>query len=160
MSLKDVLAADRILMNPRCSSKEELLEVLVHQVCSHPDCQISASAQEVFRVVLDREQQISTGLQEGIAVPHGMISELAPTMAALAVIPKGLDFECMDGLPGKFILLLIFSDDPQGRAQHLGLLAETVGLFTDSKIRESLLASASADEAWQHLSARFEDSSS
>jgi mannitol/fructose-specific phosphotransferase system IIA component (Ntr-type) len=156
MGLKDVLHANRILVDPDCSTKDELLDQMVQLVCADPMCAIDLSSAAILQVVLERENQLSTGLQEGIAVPHGMIDENIETFAGMAVVPGGLEFDCMDGRPAMFIMLLIFSDGAKGRAQHVALLAETVGLFTDHEIRAAMLAATTADEAWHHLQRWFE----
>ena len=151
MGLIDVLGPGRILVDPPSKTKEELLEALVRLVTSDADWTAGRTAESVLEVVLAREEQLSTGLQEGIAIPHGMIDDKIATLGALAIVPGGLDFACMDGEPATFVVLLIFADTADGRGQHVGLLAETVSLLTNPQLRAALLAAAGPEEVWSHL---------
>ncbi len=151
MSLIDVLSPNRILLRPNCGCKEELLAIMVTRIVEGFPGSEFVDQGALLQAVLDRENQLSTGLQEGIAIPHGMIGQDIDTVGALAIIPQGLEFASMDGQPAVFILMLLFADNESGRAQHLGLLAETVESFTNAQIRRALLGAASPEDVWQGL---------
>ena len=151
MGLIDVLAPERILIDPPHETREDLLRLLVQRVCLDLREKHIEEA-EVLRLVLEREEQMSTGLQEGIAIPHGMLPFPVETTAALAIVPRGVDFACLDKEPARFVTLLVFQDSAEGRAQHVSLLAETVGHLTSRPLREGLLAAPDPARAWQCLS--------
>ncbi|MEZ6194329.1 MAG: PTS sugar transporter subunit IIA [Planctomycetota bacterium] len=94
---------------------------------------------ELAERVLERERQMSTGLEQGVALPHAMFPGSFPTAGALALIPDGLDFACLDGEPARFLLLMAFSDDEEGRRRHVALLGQSIRLFTDPGLAGELL---------------------
>ncbi len=151
MSLIDILSPNRILLRPNCGSKEELLAIMVTRIAEGFPGAEFVDQRALLQAVLDRENQLSTGLQDGIAIPHGMIGQDIDTVGALAIIPQGLEFASMDGQPAVFVLMLLFADNESGRAQHLGLLAETVESFTNAQIRRALLGAASPEDVWRGL---------
>ena len=150
MKLSSILAADRVLVDVEADDKWQLIERLVGFLAERvpPGW---PSAAELLEVVRRREEQMTTGLEQGIAVPHGMIGHPVATHGVLAVCPRGLDFESMDGNPARFVLLLVFSNDEDGRALHLEVLSQALKTFTREDLREGLLQAEDAAAAWRLL---------
>ncbi|MCA9320827.1 MAG: PTS sugar transporter subunit IIA [Planctomycetes bacterium] len=150
MRLCDILSPDRVLWVEPEEDKWALLRRLVECLtASQPAFPVDAEA--ILECVQARERELSTGLEAGLAVPHGLLAQDLPTLAALALAPQGLDFEALDGQPTQIVVLLVASDGPEGRRRHLLLLSRLSRLFADARLRERLLASADADELLSQL---------
>ena len=101
---------------------------------------------KVFDSLFARERLGSTGLGEGVAIPHGRIKGLKETHAALIKLQTPIPFDAPDGEPVRLLVFLLVPE--HATEQHLELLSELAELLSDSSIRESLLA---CDDAAQLL---------
>ena len=105
--------------------------------------------------LLDREQQVSTGLESGVAVPHATVEGLEQTLLMVAQLEDGIDFGTLDGSPVRIVFMML--SPPGGIATHIRLLARIARLCSDEGFREALLSagdSASLMEAIQREDAR------
>ena len=141
------LAPDRVLIAPSVTTKWELIDRLIE-----PMAAIEGLPSGAKEAVHERESQVSTGLEAGIALPHGMLRGDFATLGALAILPSGLEFEAMDGLPARFVLAMLFPDSDAGRALHVTLLASSLRLFTDEALAESLMRAGDPAAALAALS--------
>ncbi len=80
----------------------------------------------VLRAVQEREYKQSTGLEEGIAVPHGKTAAVSSLQLAIGIAPQGVDFDSLDGKPAKLFFLLVGSPDQSG--PHVQALADVARL--------------------------------
>ncbi len=108
---------------------------------------------KVFDSLFARERLGSTGLGEGIAIPHGRIKGLKEAVAALVRLSEPVAFDAPDG---KSVSLLVFLLVPeQATQQHLEILSELAEMLSDRAMRDTLLTEADpkvihqALEAWQ-----------
>lgn len=92
----------------------------------------------LFDAVMKREQQVTTGLQDGIAVPHARIDGIDEVHAAIGIIPDGMDFEALDGNPTKLIVLL--ASPAHHSATHLQCLATLGSMALTPGFMEAILA--------------------
>ena len=100
--------------------------------------------EEYLKLVIKREEEGSTGVGEGIAIPHGkggVISE--PGLAAM-VIPDGVDFESLDGKPVKLLFLIAAPNSKDNL--HLEVLSRLSALLMNEKFRKDLLKAKNADD--------------
>ncbi len=97
----------------------------------------------VHNVVVDRERSMSTGMEMGIALPHGSCDRVENMIGALGLSPKGIEFECLDGEPARLILLLVL---PRHEFQiHVRTLAGISHLLQETAFRDALMAAKDAD---------------
>ena len=101
---------------------------------------------KVFDSLFARERLGSTGLGEGVAIPHGRIKGLKETHAALIKLQTPIPFDAPDGEPVRLLVFLLVPE--HATEQHLELLSELAELLSDSSIRDSLF---SCDDAAQLL---------
>lgn len=100
---------------------------------------------DALHSILDREAVMSTGLQDGIAMPHGRTDQVAAVTLALGLKPEGVDFEALDGNPSQiFVLTLSPLLYPQA---HLAFLSRVGGMLTRSGIRDKLLQVTTKEDA-------------
>jgi len=94
---------------------------------------------KVFDSLFARERLGSTGLGEGVAIPHGRIKGLKEALAAVMRLDEPIAFDAPDGQPVRLLVFLLVPEN--ATEEHLELLSELAELLSDRSIRESLMAS-------------------
>ena len=114
----------------------ELVELLeaAHGIDSHG---------EVLDRVLRREAMMSTGIGNGVAIPHGKAKLVDRMVAACGVSPEGIEFESVDGEPARLFILLVAPES--GGALHVKVLANISRLLKEETVRQSLREAPNAE---------------
>jgi mannitol/fructose-specific phosphotransferase system IIA component (Ntr-type) len=148
MTLREVLTQKTIRVDIDGMEKGAAITCLV-DLLAQSTTRMDASA--VLSAVLERERQGSTGLENGIAIPHARCAGLPGVMAALGISRSGMDFESADGKPCHLIFLVVAP--PNESAAYLQVLS-AVALIGETPGRMSRLrGAASAEEAFAMLGA-------
>ena len=108
---------------------------------------------QVFDSLIAREKLGSTGLGQGIAIPHGRIKGLKEAVGAMIRMQEPIPFDAPDGQPVNLIFVLLVPE--RATDLHLQILSELAQMFSDRAFREQLLAAQSAD-AMYHLIAEWQ----
>jgi nitrogen PTS system EIIA component len=127
-----LLQADRIVLDLDVGSKARLFEAmgtLFERDAGLPGNAVSAS-------LAAREKLGSTGLGQGIAIPHGRIRGLAEAIGGFARLAHGIEFEAPDGKPVTQVFVLLVPE--HATDQHLQLLSELAQMFSERAFRERL----------------------
>jgi PTS system nitrogen regulatory IIA component len=95
---------------------------------------------KVFDSLFARERLGSTGLGEGIAIPHGRIKGLKDAVAAVLRLSEPVAFDAPDGKPVSLLLILLVPE--QATQQHLEILSEVAEMLSDRAMRDRLLSEA------------------
>lgn len=103
----------------------------------------------VLKAVQDREDKQSTGLEDGIAVPHGKTDSVSTLKLAIGIAPHGIDFGSIDRKPSTLFFLLVASPDLSG--PHVGALAEIAKLARSKAFCKALVNAESAAEVVELL---------
>jgi PTS system nitrogen regulatory IIA component len=103
----------------------------------------------MVRVLMDRERLGSTGIGDGIAIPHGKIGGLDDLRIAIGRSHQGVDFSALDGKPAHLFFLLMAPENSAG--QHLKVLARISRLLKDNVLRKNLMEAKSAAELFNLL---------
>jgi PTS system nitrogen regulatory IIA component len=136
------LVNEKIVKVPLTSqNKPEVIRELVNILI---DANIIDSAEEVVEAVRLREEKSSTGLEDGIAVPHAKTDKVKKLSMAIGISPQGIDFDSMDGKPSQLFFLLLAAHDQSG--PHLEALAEIAKLAHSHAFCRMLINSKSARE--------------
>lgn len=141
MNLKKVLTKDSVLLALQADTKQGVIEELVTFLAATGKLTDSAAA---LRAVLDRETKMSTGMQHGIAIPHGKTDTVDELIVAIALKPVGVDFEAMDEKPSTLFVMTLSPTNRTG--PHIQFLAEISKLLSQEKIRADLLTAQSEEE--------------
>ena len=141
MTVIDLLTADIVKIPLVSRDKPDTLRELVQIL---KDAQQIEDFDAVLEAVRKREDQMSTGLQDGIAVPHGKTMAVSSLKMAIGVAPEGIDFDAMDGQPSKLFFLLIAPPDQSG--PHVEALAEIAKLAMSKAFCKALIHADSAQE--------------
>lgn len=118
MKITDFLTENTIFTDLKAQNKRELLQEL-----TVPIAQIAnISADAIMKVLLERERLGSTGIGQGIGIPHGKLKELDSLVMACGICRQGVDFDSLDGRPAYLFFLLLA---PENNAElHLQMLAK------------------------------------
>ncbi|MCY6382777.1 PTS IIA-like nitrogen regulatory protein PtsN [Hoeflea prorocentri] len=128
MSLADLIVQDAILPALKVNSKKQLLQEL-----SAKAAQVTGlSEREIFDVILQRERLGSTGVGNGIAIPHGKLTTIRDIVGVFARLPEPVDFEALDDQPVDLVFLLLA---PEGAgADHLKALSRIARVLRDGEL--------------------------
>ena len=151
MKLLDFLHQDAIVPTLTARNKAGVLEELAQVLVSSGSIQ---AGQDAVQVLLEREKLGSTGIGEGIAIPHGKLKELDRVIAVFGRSADGVDFDSMDGAPVHLFFLLMAPEN--SASTHLKALARISRLLKDRSFREELLRAPSRDELFEII-AREDD---
>jgi mannitol/fructose-specific phosphotransferase system IIA component (Ntr-type) len=103
-----------------------------------------------LRAVIEREQRMSTGMQYGVAVPHGKTSTVDHLVTLFALKREGIEFDSLDKLPARIFVMTISSNSRTG--PHIQYLAEMSKFLCSPDIRERLLRAQTEEEIKKILS--------
>ena len=146
MALVDLISPDVVKLPLAAATKNEVLRELVQVL-------LDAGKIPVFEPVYDalakREAMGSTGLEQGVAVPHAKTSAVRGLTAAIGIAPRGVDFQSIDGQPSKLFFLLLAPPDQSG--PHIQALAEIARLAKSPAFLRLLSGSSSGKEVVELL---------
>ena len=146
MKIMDILKKEFILEELKAKSKRE---VLVELATVFARGKIKFDPETMLHVLLEREKLGSTGIGDGIAIPHGKLAGLEEMVIAFGRSREGVDFEAMDGKPAHLFFLLMAPENSAG--QHLKALAKISRMLKDAVFRKYLLAAKTHDDLYQAL---------
>jgi len=148
MLLTELIREDLIKIGLEAKNKWEAIEELIDLLISAHEVSLM-HRNEIIEAVSARERSLSTGLEYGLAVPHGAVGCVDDILAALGTAPQGIPFESFDGKPAKLVILLLI---PQGDFQrHVRTLAGIAKLGSISDLRESIFLARTPAEAMEVL---------
>lgn len=150
MNLKKALSKDTILMELKSTTKEGVIEEMIDLLMAAGKIRDLKDRKEALRAVLDRERKMSTGMQNGIAIPHGKTDRVDSLVAALALKKEGVDFGALDNQPSKIFIMTLSPDTRTG--PHIQFLAEISRHLSDASVRERILNAQKPEEILQILS--------
>ena len=145
MELADILSEEAVLVCPTLASKHDVLTMLADKAAELT----GQPAAEIFEALNDRESLGSTGLGNGIAVPHGKFSPLKGVVAVFLKLGKPVEFEAVDDQKVDIVMMLLA---PMGAgADHLKALARIARLLRDQDVAKKLRASRDAQAIYSVL---------
>lgn len=151
MKIADLLSPKAIVASLNATSKREVLDELAKAVVSaHKEL----SHEQLLHTLLEREKLGSTGVGEGIAIPHGKMPGLPGIIIGFGRSLRGINFDAIDGRPVHLFFLLIAPEDSPGT--HLKALARISRLLKDPAFRERLMKAESAEQLLEVIRAEDE----
>jgi nitrogen PTS system EIIA component len=135
-----LLQADRIVLDLDVGSKARLFDAV--GALFERDAGLGGSA--VAASLAAREKLGSTGLGQGIAIPHGRIRGLTQAIGGYARLAHGIEFDAPDGKPVTQVFVLLVPE--HATDQHLQLLSELAQMFSERAFRDKLAVAASAGD--------------
>ncbi len=147
ISLRDYITPKLIKSNLEGTTKEQIIAELVDLLVENGLLR-KKDASEAIKAVLEREESMSTGMQYGIAIPHGKTDVVDDLVCAVGIKKEGIDFKAMDGQPSKiFFLTLSPTNKP---APHVHFMA-TISQVLDKEGREKILKCKTEEDIYKVL---------
>lgn len=144
MKLSEIVPKEAIILDLKSKSKIEVMRELVRAL---KDSKIELDVEEVVQTLVERERLGSTGIGDGVAIPHGKVKGITKVVAAFGRSKKGVDFDALDGKPVKLFFLLLAP--VESTDVHLQALAKSSKMLQNKKLREKLLSANSKDEIFE-----------
>jgi len=142
MSLLENLKKNNILVKSSAKNRWEIIEEMVDVAVRNREIP-SEDSENIKNALIEREKSMSTGIGNGVAIPHCSTSKVSNIITVMALIPKGINFDSIDNEPVKIVILLIVPKDKL--TQHIKTLANIAKMMSDADLREKILALKSAD---------------
>ena len=133
MKILEFLNKKAIEINLKATDKEGVVRELVNILAQ---VETIKNKEELVKILLARETLGSTGIGQGIGIPHGKSSSVKNLVAAMGISQNGVDFDSLDGEPVYIFFLLIAPEDSAG--PHLKALARVSRILKDKYVRERL----------------------
>jgi nitrogen PTS system EIIA component len=150
MRLSEILNPERILVDIDGSVVRTKTDAL-HKLSELLSPAIGVEVTEVEHLLLEREKLQSTGIGDGVAIPHCALDSAQAQALALLLCPRGVEFEAIDGEPVEIVFGVVGPKRATG--EHLRTLARISRLLRDEQTRIRLLASPNATAAYQLIDA-------
>ena len=135
MKLAEILTEDRIFLNLKAGSCSCVMEELV----DHFEAEgilLNGMRDQALNELQCRQDEISTGVGCGVAIPHAYLEEIAEPVAIFARSKEGIEFDSCDHAPVHFVIMLLIPKSKKG--QHLLTLADIGKRFLSCDVRQSL----------------------
>lgn len=141
MNISTLLNERLILPNLTSTTKQHVMAEVVEHLAA---VQTGINAGELLKALLEREKLGSTGIGNGIAIPHGKLAGLSDIILVFARSTGGVPFEAIDGKPIHLIFLLVAPASSTGG--HLKALARLSRLLKNDEFRQALLSAPTASD--------------
>lgn len=133
------IKAEHIIMDLKGKSKEDIIQELLGVIIEdYPSIDFA----DAFNELMKRESEMSTGLTDGIAIPHAKIEGIDRIICSFGIHREGIDFKSLDGKPSKFFFLIL---SPISGSNRLELLSQIARTMTE-QIRKEILEAKTAEE--------------
>ncbi|MDB4942681.1 MAG: IIA-like nitrogen-regulatory protein PtsN [Labilithrix sp.] len=149
MRLTDLLAPERVGIRRASGSsfdKDKAIALLASLFGEHD----GVTPEEIERVLLEREALQSTGIGEGVAIPHGALPQLKEQVAALLIVPEGVEFQAIDD--AKVSILFGVIGPKRATGEHLKTLARVSRLLRSREFRARLVGAPSSASVYDLIS--------
>ncbi len=140
MMLRDLLARECVAADLASTTKESVLRELAS--LAGPLCR-GLSAERLFQALLERERLGSTGLADGLAIPHGRLEGLTQIVGAFGRVRAGIPFDALDGRPSTLFFALFAPENAGG--DHLKALARVSRILRGESFRRKALEAPDAE---------------
>ncbi|HHM24309.1 MAG TPA: PTS sugar transporter subunit IIA [Bacteroidetes bacterium] len=141
MKLADLLSEEVVKIPLENTEKEKVIEELVDVLVGSGKVH---DKEAVLKAVMEREKVMSTGVGDGVAIPHGKAEGVEDVVAAFGVAREDIDFESIDEKPVRLVFLLVAP--PNATGPHLKALSRVSRLLNKKEFREQLLKAKSPKE--------------
>jgi len=141
MDLRDALHEGCFKPSLESNTKDDIIREMVDSLVAaerlnDPDA--------ILASILERESSMSTGMQQGIAIPHGKTETVDRMLAAVGLKPEGVDFQSLDGEPSRIFIMTV--SPPNGARPHIEFLAEIGKRLGNPEIRGRVLQAKTFNE--------------
>ena len=134
MKIMDFLCQEAIILDLKAQDKESAVNEMVDALTKLKKIK---NSKEAIEALMQREKLGSTGIGQGVAIPHSRCDFIKEQIAMLAISKKGVEFSALDGNPVNIIFLLLCPGDSKG--EHLQAMAKISKMLKDKYLRKAVL---------------------
>ena len=145
MNISDLLAPDAIIPALKAQSKKQLLQ----ELAARAHAQTRLPERRIFETLIERERLGTTGVGQGIAIPHGRMAGVAKITGVFARLENAIDYEAVDSQPVDLVFMLLAPEN--AGADHLKALARVSRLLRNQATCEKLRAAGTAEALYAIL---------
>ncbi len=150
LELRNIVSRGCVKVPLQATDKRGVIDELVDLMAEHNEVRNPASLKEA---VWTREQTRTTGIGQGLAIPHGKCEGLHELAMAIGKPAEPMDFEAIDQKPVRLIVLL--ASPPDRTSDHIQALAHISRMLVSDSFRQSIYDAQSADDLWDLLSQKL-----
>lgn len=148
LTIESILAPELTLCKVPASSKKRALEFIAEQIHRHND---SLSESQIFNNLIARERLGSTGIGQGIAIPHCRLEGLEHVIGVLMTLEEAVEFDAIDNQPVDLVFALVVPKE--ATSEHLELLSQLAEKFNDRNFCDHIRQCEDADTLYQRMTA-------
>ena len=150
MRLIDFINKDAVCIDLKSNDKTAVLYELVDILLKSGGIKNgNSNRKKLFNILCEREKLGSTGIQDGVAIPHGKVPGITDIIVACGLKKSGIDFESHDGKPSKIFFVLLAPESAAGT--HLKILARLSKLLKDEVFRNKMLQSDTPEDLYKTI---------
>jgi PTS system nitrogen regulatory IIA component len=146
MNMKDALRESCVIADLKGGTKEQVLTELVSAL---KNAGLVQDVGQAVGVILEREKLGSTGIGDGVAIPHGKMKDLNSLLCVFGRSKEGIDFDAVDGKPVHIFFLLLAPEDSAGL--HIQMLSRISRILRDPSFRKRLIEEGDARELFANI---------
>ncbi|MFP4522294.1 MAG: PTS sugar transporter subunit IIA [Fibrobacterota bacterium] len=147
MKLRKHIPQNAVSLNIKGETKEEIITELIDLLASE---RVLKDRNAAIKDVMKREAKLSTGMQNGIALPHAKTNAVEDLVAAIGICKEGVDFSALDKKKSKIFILVL---SPVGRSgPHIQFLAEISKILLNHEIRARILQANDTETVLKYFS--------
>jgi PTS system nitrogen regulatory IIA component len=146
MNIADALKETCVIADLKGATKETVLTELVSAL---KEMALIENVEETVKVIFDREKLGSTGIGDGVAIPHGKMKKLQNVLCAFGRSTKGVEFGAVDGKPVHMFFLLLAPEESTGL--HLKMLSRISRIVRDASFRKKLMEEVHASQVFEDI---------
>lgn len=146
MQLSEIFVKQNIIPALKAKDKKGVLEELAESIVNQEH---SIEKNALVKVLMEREKLGTTGIGDGVAIPHGKLGNIDQPLISFGRSKDGLDFDSMDGQPSFLFFLLVAPDNSSG--VHLQVLAKIAKILKNNDFRNELMAASDTEELYQTI---------
>ena len=139
--MSEIIEENSIIPDLKARDKNGVLEELAEVISNHEP---SINKAELVKVLVERERLGSTGIGDGVAIPHGKTDAVTELLACVGIVKEGVDFKSLDGVPGKIFIMTLSPSTRSG--PHVQFLADISRVLTSEGMRDKLINAETKDE--------------
>lgn len=142
MILLENLNKNNIILQPSSTNRWELIEEMVDLAIKNREIE-DEDRPVIIKALVDREKSMSTGIGNGVAIPHCTTQKVKQVVIIMTVCQQGIDFDSIDNQPARIVILLLV---PKNKlTQHIKTLANIAKMMSDENLREKILSLKTPD---------------
>lgn len=140
-TIKKALGSDNIILDLKSRTKQGVIEEMLEHLKARG---LLRKKEGALKAILERENKMSTGMENGIAIPHGKTDTVNSLVAAVALSRQGVDFKCIDKKPAYIFIMTISPLSQSG--PHIQFLAEVSKVLKKPEARRKILKAEKAED--------------